>query len=99
MLFGHTHKPYHRIVCGESGEKVRHAVNTGSVGKPKDGDPRACWVLVEVEDEPRSGSAKAIDVEFVRVEYDLERAAREIEGSPLPDLFAAMLRTGKGSPG
>ena len=29
----------------------RHAVNTGSVGKPKDGDPRACYVLLTVDPE------------------------------------------------
>lgn len=95
MLFGHTHQPYHRIVRDESGDGCRHAVNTGSVGKPKDGDPRACWVTLEVDENPQSGSAEAVDVEFVRVEYDVETAARGIERSPLPDPFAEMLRLGE----
>ena len=63
IAFGHTHKPWHRDVDGI------HFVNTGSVGRPKDGDWRAGYVLLEVG----SGSVK---VEFVRVEYDLERAMR-----------------------
>jgi diadenosine tetraphosphatase ApaH/serine/threonine PP2A family protein phosphatase len=92
MLFGHTHKPYHRIVREQSGDGARHAINTGSVGKPKDGDPRACWVMIEVAEEPTHGSDQSIDVEFVRVEYDVDSAARGIERSPLPDPFAEMLR-------
>jgi predicted phosphodiesterase len=85
VCFGHTHKPWHRVVGGV------HFVNTGSVGRPKDGDPRAGYVLLDVKDGvPR--------MEFVRVEYDVERAARGILESELPDDFAAFLRTG-GKPG
>jgi predicted phosphodiesterase len=42
VAFGHTHKPWHRQVEGI------HFVNTGSVGRPKDGDPRAGYVLLEL---------------------------------------------------
>lgn len=94
MLFGHTHMPYHKRLTYEAngGMHVRHAVNTGSVGKPKDGDPRACYVMLEVNaDDP--ANAAGVHVEIVRVPYDIERAAREIEGSPLPDAFAGMLRS------
>jgi diadenosine tetraphosphatase ApaH/serine/threonine PP2A family protein phosphatase len=62
-------------------------VNTGSVGKPKDGDWRARYVLVEVGEEVRA-------VEHVRVEYDLERAMDGIRGSELPDEFAEQLEAG-----
>ncbi|MDQ3515218.1 MAG: metallophosphatase family protein, partial [Gemmatimonadota bacterium] len=41
IAFGHTHKPWRREVDGI------HLVNTGSVGRPKDGDPRACYVIVD----------------------------------------------------
>ena len=81
ICFGHTHKPWHRAVDGV------HFVNTGSVGRPKDGDWRAGYVLLDVgADEPR--------VEFVRVEYDVERAVRGILESDLPDDFADYLRSG-----
>ena len=81
IAFGHTHKPWKREVEG-----VRF-VNTGSVGKPKDGDWRACYALVEVGEELGP-------VEHVRVEYDLERAVDGIRRSELPDEFADQLRAG-----
>jgi predicted phosphodiesterase len=81
IAFGHTHIPWHREV-GQI-----HFVNTGSVGRPKDGDWRAGYVLLEVD----SG---AVRVENVRVEYDVERAMRAIRESELPDDFAEQLRAG-----
>jgi predicted phosphodiesterase len=81
VAFGHTHKPWHRAV-----EEV-HFVNTGSVGRPKDGDPRASYALVTMDGE-------GVSVEFVRVEYDVARAAAAIRASDLPDDFAAYLETG-----
>ena len=95
MLFGHTHKPYHKALAAESeggGTVYRHAVNTGSVGKPKDGDPRACYVLLTVDPERPKSDPDYCSVEFVRVAYDVEQAARAVEASPLPDAFAQMLR-------
>ena len=95
MLFGHTHKPYHKVLAveTEAGETVyRHAVNTGSVGKPKDGDPRACYVLLTVDPERPTTDPEYCSVEHVRVAYDVEVAARAVEASPLPDAFAQMLR-------
>lgn len=89
MCFGHTHKPFHRMIeDGESRWGARHVVNTGSVGKPKDGDPRAGYVLLYVDPERE----QPLEVEFVRVEYDVEKAARAVEASPLPDAFAEALR-------
>jgi predicted phosphodiesterase len=81
IAFGHTHKPSQRVVGGV------HFVNTGSVGRPKDGDPRAGYVLLVV-------SENGVAVEFQRVEYDVEDAARGIVASGLPDTFAEFLRTG-----
>lgn len=92
MCFGHTHKPYHRVIEDEESRwGSRHAVNTGSVGKPKDGDPRAGYVLLDIDPE----RAEPLDVEFVRVEYDVERAAKAVEDSPLPDGFADSLRAAR----
>jgi predicted phosphodiesterase len=42
VCVGHIHIPYHRVVIAEDGRAV-HYVSDGSVGKPKDGDPRSCW--------------------------------------------------------
>ncbi|HEU0013788.1 MAG TPA: metallophosphoesterase family protein [Longimicrobium sp.] len=81
LCFGHTHVPWHRAVEGI------HFVNTGSVGRPKDGDWRAGYVVLSVD-------GTSVDVEFVRVEYDLERAMSAIHASDLPHEFAEYLRTG-----
>lgn len=91
MLFGHTHRPYHKRLPYEANGRTRHAVNIGSVGKPKDGDPRACYVLLDVDDQ-HPAAAERLTVEFVRVPYDVERAAGAIEESPLPNAFADVLR-------
>lgn len=53
LVVGHTHKPYHRVL--PSG---RHVINDGSVGKPKDGDPRAGYVILE-------SNGSELEVEFV----------------------------------
>lgn len=94
MLFGHTHKPYHRPVMDNSGKWPihRHAINLGSVGKPKDGDARACWVALDIDERISRDDPESIRPEFVRVPYDVERAATAIESSPLPGEFADMLR-------
>ncbi|MEX0685003.1 MAG: metallophosphoesterase family protein [Balneolales bacterium] len=93
MAFGHTHKPYHKIIEDEDG-KYRHAINIGSVGKPKDGDPRACYVLLEWDGDLDLAKPESLGVKFVRVEYDAEKAAKAVEESSLPDVFADMLRNG-----
>jgi len=84
LVCGHTHLPYHRVLG--SG---RHVINAGSVGKPKDNDPRACYLTLFVE-------GKDLSVDFIRVPYDVEKAARAIEAAEMPDEFAEMLRQGKG---
>lgn len=86
LAFGHTHKPWHREVDGI------HFVNTGSVGRPKDGDPRAGYVLLTLRDA--ATPAASVDVTFVRVPYDLEGAMRAIRASTLPDAFAEFLARG-----
>ncbi len=94
MCFGHTHKPYHRVLPTEpQGEThFRHAINIGSVGKPKDGDARGCYVLLTIDENSSVADVNSVQVAFVRFEYDVEKAARAIEASPLPNAYADMLR-------
>jgi len=82
LIYGHTHKPYRK----DHGKKI--FINAGSVGKPKDGDPRACVTLIDI-------TAKTVNVEFLRVPYDVENAAKAIVSSGLPEYFAERLRAGK----
>lgn len=82
IAFGHTHLPWHRVVDGI------HFVNTGSVGRPKDGDNRAGYTLLTLTEEG------AFVPEHVRVSYDVARAAEAIRASDLPNEFAFHLETG-----
>jgi putative phosphoesterase len=79
IAFGHTHKPYTKIVDGVL------FLNAGSVGKPKDGDWRACYAVLDT---------KAASAEFVRLEYDLARVTSAIRASELPPEFATDLEHG-----
>jgi predicted phosphodiesterase len=81
ICFGHTHKPWLRVVGG-----IRF-INSGSVGRPKDGDARACYVLLSME-------ASEARVEFVRVPYAIDEAVQAIRTSNLPVEFAEVLKSG-----
>ncbi|WP_276347922.1 metallophosphoesterase family protein [Daejeonella sp. JGW-45] len=86
LCVGHSHKPYYRVI--DNGK--RHVINIGSVGKPKDGDPRGCYVVLTI---PTPQEAE-IGVEFIRFEYDVGKAAMAIEDSLLPRDLADRLRKG-----
>jgi putative phosphoesterase len=79
LVYGHTHKPYRKDFDGKI------LINAGSVGKPKDGDSRACVTLIDI-------TVEKVSVEFVRVAYDIEKAAQAIVASGLPAYFAERLR-------
>lgn len=97
LCFGHTHKPWHRVLPAETGSEThyRHAINIGSVGKPKDGNPKGCYVLLTIDENSRTTVKNAVKVEFVRFDYDVEKAARAVEESSLPNEYAEMLRKGQ----
>jgi putative phosphoesterase len=78
VVFGHTHKPW----VHEYGGVL--FVNCGSVGKPKDGDPRSAFAVLEAGE---SGVAVTIE----RVEYDAAAVAREVAQAGLPAEFADKL--------
>ena len=96
-FFGHTHRqggfrlarrsvaflPTVRRLEIES--KYFYLVNPGSVGQPRDGDPRAAYALYSPEERA---------VEFHRVAYDVDRAAAKILAAGLPDFLAARLHEG-----
>ena len=78
LVFGHTHKPW----VHEYGGVL--FVNCGSVGKPKDGDPRGAFAILRpVRD--------TVEVHIERVAYDAQAVAREVRDAGLPEEFADML--------
>jgi putative phosphoesterase len=96
LCFGHTHKPYHRILndSKEGQGHFRHAINIGSAGKPKDGNPQGGYVLLHINDHSSISDKDSIQVEFIRFDYDIEKAAKAVEESRLPNAYAESLRKG-----
>jgi putative phosphoesterase len=78
LVFGHTHQPW---IGGYGGVLF---VNCGSVGKPKDGDPRASFAILEPD-----GNRAAVRIE--RVEYDARSVARQVVSAGLPEEYAEKL--------
>jgi putative phosphoesterase len=78
LVFGHTHKPWVR----EHGGVL--FVNCGSVGKPKDGDPRSAFAVLHA-------SPGSLDVTIERVAYDTAAVAEEVRRGGLPAEYAEKL--------
>lgn len=93
-ILGHSHQPFviERLPSGEMvtrrdetdiGENERYIINAGSVGQPRDGDPRACYAVIEER-----------KVKFVRVRYDFERTQKRMREAGLPLPLIERLATG-----
>ncbi|SRR5712692_9467585 len=81
LLLGHTHIPMNiRLVKGR-------VLNPGSVGQPRDGDPKASFAIMKVE-------GRSVECSIHRVQYDIEKAARKILDSGLPSFDAERLYQG-----
>jgi putative phosphoesterase len=78
LVFGHTHKPW----IHEYGGVL--FVNCGSVGKPKDGDPRGGFAVLEV-------AGNRVEARIERFDYDAEYAASQVAESGLPGEYADKL--------
>ena len=103
VCVGHIHIPYHRCLSAGDGRTV-HYISSGSAGKPKDGDARACWVevLLGADDEvrarthdPACGGAGTTDVwvgiVVHRVAYDVEAVAEAMSSAGLPPRLSEAL--------
>jgi diadenosine tetraphosphatase ApaH/serine/threonine PP2A family protein phosphatase len=98
VLVGHSHAALHVQFNGGSvgglspdGTEVdltvgRVLINPGSVGQPRDGDPRAAYLLLDLT---------AHTATFHRVAYDIERTQAEIREAGLPEMLAARLTAGQ----
>jgi predicted phosphodiesterase len=103
---GHSHVPFHRAVPTSGG--VCHWVNAGSVGRPRDGDPRSAWVEVVIgtRDEvleivpedtacrPVGSSQSWFGARVHRVAYDVESVIADSAAAGLPATLIDGLRTG-----
>ena len=85
VCVGHVHSPYRRTMTGTGGARIDY-VSVGSVGKPKDGDSRACWA------ELRLGDDGQVDAVFHRVAYDMDAVASQMRAAGLPETLIVALR-------
>lgn len=82
------------VICGHSHQAfIRRAgqtwfINTGSTGRPDDGDPRACYALLKLEHGQR-------EVVHYRLDYDIESSVQAIRAHGLPEEFAQVLTRGR----
>ncbi len=97
-LVGHTHRPY--IVCkypsegavlSEQTEEIlkddcRYLINIGSVGQPRDGDPRSCYFIYDTETET---------VKLQRVQYDIRNTQNNMAKLGLPEYLIERLTAGR----
>ncbi|MEW6675303.1 MAG: metallophosphoesterase family protein [Nitrospirota bacterium] len=94
-FLGHSHQPfiierlssgelitYREAACIEKGK--RYIINVGSVGQPRDGDPRACYAIIDDE-----------KVEIVKVPYDIETVQKKMRKEGLPFLLIERLSRGR----
>ena len=81
LLLGHTHVPY--LVEVEGG----CLANPGSVGQPRDGDPRASYMLIDLE-------GGEVSISHRRVEYDIDEVAERMRRIGLPEFLASRLYYG-----
>lgn len=107
VCIGHVHVPYHRMMTGTYGQVV-HYVSSGSVGKPKDGDPRAGWVEVIIGSEADvrrlAGTDEAaavcgrgetwVGAVTHRIAYDIAPVAEDMANAGLPSTLIDALRHG-----
>jgi putative phosphoesterase len=82
IISGHKHRPAQREYSGYM------FVNTGSVGRPDDGDPRAAYAILDIK-------LRRFSVVHHRVRYDVRKTVAEIRRHKLPELFAQMLFKGE----
>lgn len=98
-IIGHSHQPFAVRCSGKGGppehlesktifwdEDCRLLVNAGSVGQPRDGDPRSCYLRIDHEEK---------SITFARVVYDIQAAQKKIIDAGLPQSLAGRLSYGR----
>ena len=82
VICGHSHRPFTREIAGVT------FINTGSVGRPDDGDPRLAYAILDLDQ-------RQFQVDHYRLDYDIDRAVAAIHQQNLPAAFAQMLIQGR----
>lgn len=98
LFLGHTHKPIIFSLDNKGNisysfeekfflrEGMRYIINVGSIGQPRDGDPRACFCIYDKEEKT---------IEFRRISYDFKKTQEKILNNFLPEELAFRLSLGR----
>ena len=95
-VLGHSHKPFFYEQCDANAgfifenestinPKCKYLINIGSVGQPRDGDPRAAYAVYDTD-------TKLFSIK--RVDYDIKRAVEKINQAGLPQVLSSRLISG-----
>jgi putative phosphoesterase len=84
LVMGHTHVQGHAVF--EDGGEKTIAMNPGSVGQPRDSDPRAAYSILDLD---------AVDVEEYRIEYDIDQVIEAVREAGLPERIGTRLKQGR----
>jgi putative phosphoesterase len=97
LIMGHTHVPFHRSLFTEeeNNKLYRHVINAGSVGKPKHGDNRACYLLLTINETLQLTDPSSVISNFHYVDYDTEAVIRHVRDIGLSGAYDEFLRTGQ----
>lgn len=97
LLMGHTHRPFHRaIFCEEENHKQYcHAINVGSVGKPKHGNNKSCYTILDIDEALDLSNLEAVNVHFNFIAYDTNKVVHHIHASGLGNSYDEFLQRGE----
>ena len=97
LIAGHTHKPFHKaIFCEEENHKLyRHFINAGSAGKPKHGNNKACYVLINIDENLQLTDPSSVDVQFFYVPYNVQKVIDKIHSLGLGNAYDDFLLNGE----
>lgn len=96
LIMGHTHKPYHKTIFSEEGNRkiYKHAINAGSVGKPKHGNNKACYAVLKMDENTNLSNPNSLSVNFEYVNYNVEKVIEKIHSLGLGDAYDHFLKNG-----
>jgi len=96
LVMGHTHIPFKKeIYTEEENRKLyKHIINAGSVGKPKQGDNKPCYVILSIDERFEMANPGTVQAQIHYVEYNTEEVIQHIKELGLPGAYNDFLRTG-----
>ncbi|GAB3904762.1 metallophosphoesterase family protein [Larkinella knui] len=91
LIMGHTHQSYRRTLPNRPGFPAKTAINCGSVGRSKEAQPLATYLLITTSGAGERFGPDSITYELIRVEYPVEHTIDGIRQSAIPDFYANFL--------